>query len=355
MLDRRTLLWLGGGGAVTLAGALLLGPGSPSAPPPRAGVLALPDLAGRLARAARLELRKSDSTLVLTRDGQRWLLPDKGNYPVRAEKVREILVGLTELRLVEPRTAERDQLTQLGLDDPMNTGSTAVLLRVLDAGNAVLAELILGRRRVRTQGNLPESIYVRRPGETQAWLAEGRLAVDTDPQLWVDRDLGNVSAERLRKVTIRRSGQQPIVLSRGGEAGAKLRFAEPANPPSQDEVALDEVSRAFEFLTFLDVKPAAEPLGEALGEARFEYTDELVVTAWPARAGDTLWVKLRAEGGADGPRLNAAWQGWQFQLGMWKEKALTPLLEELMERPAPPPAGTPEPALAPIPRPASRR
>ena len=33
---------------------------------------------------------------------------------------------------------------------------------------------------MRTQGNLPEAIYVRRVGEYQSWLAEGRLAVDAD-------------------------------------------------------------------------------------------------------------------------------------------------------------------------------
>ena len=200
----------------------------------------------------------------------------------------------------------------------------------------LVVELVVGRRRVRTQGNLPESVYVRRTGETQAWLAEGRLALDTDPQLWVDRDIGNISAERLRKVTVRRVAEGVLVLERGGEADAKLRLTEPPNPPSQDDVALDEISRAFEFLTFLDVKPAAEMPGEALGEARFEFTNGLTVTAWPSKAAETLWVRLRAEG-EEAARFNARWDGWAFQLGVWKEKAFTPRLEDLMER-APPPA-----------------
>ena len=43
------------------------------------------------------------------------------------------------------------------------------------AAGTPIVELVTGRRRVRTQGDVPESIYVRRPAETQAWLAEGRL------------------------------------------------------------------------------------------------------------------------------------------------------------------------------------
>ncbi len=341
MLNRRTLIWLGGGAAGSVALALLLGPTSPesSGPPGGAGTLAFPDVAAKLGIIAKLELRKNDATLVVVRDGDRWLLPEKGNYPVRSERVRETLVGLTELRLVEPRTSDRTQLAVLGLDDPTNAGSTAVLLRALDAAGAVVVELIVGRRRVRTQGNLPESVYVRRPGEAQAWLAEGRLALDTDPQLWVDRDIGNISAERLRRVVVNRVTEGVLVLERGGEADAKLRIAEPPNPPSQDEVALDEVGRAFEFLTFLDVKPAAEIPGEALGEATFAFTNGLAVTVWPNKAGDTLWIRLKATGD-EAASFNARWDGWAYQVGVWKEKAFAPKLEDLMERerpPAPPP------------------
>ncbi len=336
MLNRRNLILLGGGAAGSLALALLLGPTSPerSGPPGGSGTLAFPDLAARLGSIVKLELRKNDATLVVLRDGNRWLLPEKGNYPIRAERVRETLVGLTELRLLEQRTSDRAQLAQLGLDDPTNTGSTAILLRALDAAGAVVVELVVGRRRVRTQGNLPESVYVRRPSETQAWLAEGRLALDTDPQLWVDRDIGNISAERLRRVTVNRVTEGVLVLERGGEADARLKLVEPPNPPSQDEVSLDEVGRSFEFLTFLDVKPAAEIPGEALGEARFEFTNGLSVTVWPNRAEDTLWVRLRAEGD-EAAGFNARWDGWSYQVGIWKEKAFVPKLADLMERERP--------------------
>ena len=336
MLNRRNLILLGGGAAGSLALALLLGPTSPerSGPPGGSGTLAFPDLAARLGNIVKLELRKNDATLVVLRDGNRWLLPEKGNYPIRAERVRETLVGLTELRLLEQRTNDRAQLAQLGLDDPTNTGSTAILLRALDAAGAVVVELVVGRRRVRTQGNLPESVYVRRPGETQAWLAEGRLALDTDPQLWVDRDIGNISAERLRRVTVNRVTEGVLVLERGGEADAKLKLVEPPNPPSQDEVSLDEVGRSFEFLTFLDVKPAAEIPGEALGEARFEFTNGLAVTVWPNKAEDTLWVRLKAEGD-EAASFNSRWDGWAYQVGIWKEKAFVPKLADLMERERP--------------------
>ncbi|MBL6457987.1 DUF4340 domain-containing protein [Belnapia sp. T6] len=337
-MQRRTLLLLSTAAAVTLGAALVLTPSvlrQEVAPP--AARLAFDGLAARLASAERIEVRKHDASLVVARQGDAWVLPERGNYPVRAERVRELLVGLTELRLTEPRTTDPGQLDRLGLDDPMRPGSTALLLRVLGTGGQPLAELVVGRRRVRTQGNVPESVYVRRPEESQAWLAEGRLPVDSDPQLWMDRDIANIAEARIRRVTVHRVGEPELVLGRGEEPEAKLRIQVPPNPPSFDAVSLDEVARAFEYLTFLEVRPEREVPGTALGEARFELSDGMAVTVWPSRDGDTLWIKLRAEGGADAAPLNARWQGWAYQVGVWKEKAFTPRLEDLQEREAPPP------------------
>ena len=336
-MQRRTLLLLGGGAIVTVGAALLLTPQALQeevAPP--AASLAFPGLAPRLAEAQRIEIRKHDATLTLLRQGEAWVLPEKGNYPVRPERVRELLVGLTELRLVESRTADPGQHDRLGVDDPAHPGSTALLLRVLAAEDRPIAELVIGRRRVRTQGNVPESAYVRRPGESQAWLAEGRLPADADAQLWLDRDVANLAADRIRRVLVRRAGEPELLLVRGEEAEAKLRLEQPADPRPLDEVSLDEVARGFEFLTFLDVRPVAGMPGTALGESRFALIDGLAVTVAPSHDGETLWIRLAAEGPGSEP-LNERWRPWAYQVGVWKEKAFIPRLEDLLPRAAPPP------------------
>ncbi|MFC7474968.1 DUF4340 domain-containing protein [Dankookia sp. GCM10030260] len=337
-MHRRPLLLLGGAAAVSVGAALLLAPRGIDQPGIAPGSLAFPGLAERLQGAARIEIRRPDGGLVLARQGDAWVLPDKGNYPVRPEKLREMLVGLTELRLAEARTADPGQHARLGVDDPRKAGSTALLLRVLDDQGAPLAELILGRRRVRTQGNLPESIYVRRPGESQAWLAEGRLAVDADPQLWLDRDIANLANDRIRRVEVARSGEPALVLARA-DGEPRLHVEVPADAPPTDEVALDEIARAFEYLTFLEVKPAAEIPGQALGESRFDLADGLTIHVAPSLDAGNVWIRLRAEGGEEAQRLNAHWAPWGFQVGVWKLKAFAPLAADLKPQeatPAPP-------------------
>lgn len=349
-MNRRNLLLLGGAAAAAVGGAILLAPDGANRPeatgPAGAGGLVFPGLAQRLGAAARIEIRKPDATLVVARDGERWVLPEKANYPVRPERVRELLVGLTELRLVEARTADAGQLDRLGLDDPAKPGSTALLVRVLDAAGAPIAELVVGRRRVRTQGNLPESVYVRRPAETQSWLAEGRLPVDADPQLWLDRDIVNLPAARIWRLDARRTGAAPVVLARPeDQTGAPLAVVEPAEFGPADDITLDEVSRAFEFLTFLDVRPAAAIPGEALGQSAFALTEGLGVTVVPHLEGESLWIRLSASGDSEeAKRLDARWRPWAYQVGPWKEKAFLPRPEDLRAREAPHGAPAADPA-----------
>ncbi len=351
-MQRRTLLLLSGAAIVAVGGALLIPSDDTTPPPADGGALAFPGLAQRLQSAAKIEATRHDGTLEIARRGDTWVLPGKGGYPVRQDKVRELLTGLTELRLTEPRTTDPGQFDRLGVDEPTKEGSTATLLRVLDAQGGVIAALVIGRRRVRTQGNVPESAFVRRPGENQTWLAEGRIPVDSDPQLWLDRDIANIPRERVRRVAVSRTGEAPLVLVRGEGPDGKLEVTEPAEHPPLEETNLDEVGRAFEFLTFIDVRPEADMPGEPLGEGRFELTDNLAITVKPRKDGESLWITIAAEGDDEAARFNARWRGWAYQVGPWKEKSFVPRIADLRreEQPAPEaPAASDDPATAQAP------
>ncbi|MEI6161553.1 MAG: DUF4340 domain-containing protein, partial [Roseococcus sp.] len=236
MIGKRTLILLGGGAAASLGAALLLRPEGESQGVITPGALAFPGLAPRLAAAQRLEIRRGGQSTTLVRQGEAWTIAESHGYPARPERVRETLTGLTELRLSEERSSDPAQWSRLGVEDPAAPGSTATLLRLLDGQGQVIAEAILGRRRMRTQGNQPESIYFRRPGESRAWLAEGRLGADSDPSLWLNRDLSSLAPARLRRVEIARTGAPPLVLARAGEVDAPLDITTPEDAPVADRI-----------------------------------------------------------------------------------------------------------------------
>ena len=76
--------------------------------------------------------------------------------------------------------------------------------------------------------------------------------MDADPQLWLDRDVVNLPAARVREVAVKRPGEAELVLARGEDAveGVKLALTAPPGHQATDESALDEVARA------LGVEPA---------------------------------------------------------------------------------------------------
>ncbi len=332
-----------------------------------AGRLMFPDLAPRLQKATKIEVVHQGKPMEIDKrevGGQvRWGLADRGGYPVQDTKLRSMLTALTELRLVEQRTADPTQFATLGVEDPNSKDSNSNLLRVLDASGKPIVALIVGHRRVRTGGNVPEEVYVRRPNEDQSWLAEGSLEVDSDPQLWLDRDIMNIDHSRIAKVVVTR-GDGTLQFARAND---KLTLDAPADHPKLDDYKLEDVARALELLTFEDVHADAAPTGDPVGTSVFTTSDGLTVTASVYRAPAAAAAKPDAaatpaadrdvlarfsvtgddKAKAEADRLQARLAGWTYQVGGWKQKSLVPSLDDLKapapEKPAAP-AAEPAPA-----------
>ncbi|HET7883728.1 MAG TPA: DUF4340 domain-containing protein [Acetobacteraceae bacterium] len=308
------------------------------------GRLMFPDLAPKLQDAAKIEITHQGKTMEIDRHGDAWGLADRGGYVVQPSKLRGMLTGLTELRLVEQRTTDPEQFGRLGLEDPNGKTGTSNLLRVLDAAGKPIVAVIVGHRRVRTQGNVPEQVYVRRPDDNQTWLAEGSLQVDADPQLWLERDIMNIDHARIAGVAVTQDDAK-LDLARDGD---KLAMKTPAEHPPLDDYKLDDVDRALELLTFQDVQTDREPVGEKVGESVFTTTDGLGVTATVFKGEKDIWARFAASGSDktkdEADKLNARISGWTYQLGNWKQKALVPTLDDLK-------AAAPEKPAAEAPKP----
>jgi hypothetical protein len=315
------------------------------------GTLMFPGLTEKLKDATRIEITSKGKTTVIELRNGVWGIADRGGYRVEEPKLRGMLTALTELRRVEKRTADAAEFSRIGVEDPTadKTG-TADLLRVLDAKGSPIVSVIVGHRRVRTQGNVPDQVYVRQPGDNQSWLAEGGLQVDADPQVWLDRDIMNISHTLITKVVATKNGQT-LELSRDGD---KLKVTQPAEYPKLEDYKLDDVGRALENLTFQDVKPAGEPTGDKIGEAVFSTSDGLEITVTVSHLDKDSWTRISVaapdRGKPEADRLNAKLSGWAFETGSWKDQSLVPSLDDLK---APPPAAPakPEPSAAAAPKP----
>ena len=310
------------------------------------GKLMFPDLAPKLQTAARIEIIHQGVITGIVKHGDTWGLENRGGYLVQASKLRGMLTALTELRLVEQRTSDPAEFSRLGLDDPNGKSGTSNLVRVLDAAGKPVAALIVGHRRVRTQGNVPEQVYVRRPDDNQTWLAEGSLQADADPQLWLERDIMNIDHARIASVAVTHD-EETLELARDGQ---KLSLKAPADHPPLDDYKLDDVDRGLEQLTFEDVQTDKQPVGDKIGQSVYTTSDGLAVTATVFKGEKDIWARFAAAGNDktkdEADKLNARLAGWTYQLGAWKQKALVPSLDDLKAPPPEKPAAQP-PAEAP--------
>jgi hypothetical protein len=294
-----------------------------------AGTLVFPGLAAKLGEVVKVDIKGPRHEVVIGRHGGKWGLADRGYYPVQEDKLRELLTGLTELRITEPRTADPAEYARLGVEDLGARNGTSNLLSLLDAKGQPLATLILGHRRMRTQGNLPEAIYIRRPGEKQSWLAEGRVPADADPALWLNRDIADIASAKIAHVTATR-GDSTLEFAREGD---KLTLASPADHPKLDDYRVEDVGRALEVLTLTDVKPSGADPGTKLGTSVITTTDGMTITATLYKADKDIWARFAASGSGEAAKpaaaLEARVHGWDYQIGAWKEQQFLPTLDDI--------------------------
>ncbi len=334
-MNTRSALLLLGLGVVSVAAGFAFGPerGSEIRGTLSAGQLAFPGLAASLAKAEKIEISKEGKTLTIAQRGPIWTVSDQQDYAARAEKLRGLLTGLTELRLREPRTSDPALFARLGLDDPSKPGAAGTLLRVLDGAGKPIVELIIGTKRARPSGG-GEEIYVRKPGETQTWLADGKIEAEADGNQWIDRQIANLEFKEIAAAIVtNRDGERLEFALRDG----KTVLVSPAAPAPIEQAKLDDIFRAFEFLSFSENKKSVDLPGNATGFSDFTTKDGLALHAEVAQEGNDVWARFSAKG--DGAQkqaadlFNAVNAGWVYKVVTWKQQALVPTLKFLTTNP----------------------
>ncbi|PPQ30511.1 DUF4340 domain-containing protein [Rhodopila globiformis] len=314
------------------------------------GSLMFPGLAGKLDKATKLEIvHQGKQTVIEKRPDGAWGIASLHDYPVQPGKLRGVLIGLTELRLVEPRTSDPSEYSRLAVDDPNGAKSEADLVRVVDASGKPLAALIVGHRRVRGQPGMADEVYVRRPGQAQSWLAEGSVRADPDAMQWIDRDVMDIKEDRIASVVV---GDKTLVF---GRVDGKFTLTEPADHPKLEEYKVDNVGRALEMLSMQAVKPDAEVTGQPAGHSVFTTKDGLVVAVNLLHADKDVWARFAVSGPekvkAEVHRLAGKLNGWTYEIGSWKEQSLVPTMADLKAPEPPAPQASRPAAPAPVPPP----
>ena len=319
------------GAVVVAAAALSFGRSGPSVEA-GAGRAVVPAVAQRAQDVGTVAVKRDKGTLTLVRGQAGWTVAERNNYPADPAKVRQALVGLAELKLVESKTRKPDLHPRLEVED-VKEGAKSALVEVKDMSGGKLAELIVGKRRVDRLGAGADAVYVRRPGEAQAWLAQGSLDLSGEAKDWLDKKVVSIPSAKVKQLAVKHPDGATVVLRRESE-GAKVEVADaPADAKLKNESALAEPLGALDALELLDVAAAASnPVPEGTPTAELATFDGMTLTASSWEKDGTHWVMLAASGpGAE--EVNARVKDWTFSLPAWKAKLFRTKLDELVEPP----------------------
>jgi uncharacterized protein DUF4340 len=302
------------------------------APP---GERALPALAAKLGEVGSVGIKRNALSLTFVRDGDNWFVAEKGNYPAAAGKVRQMVLAMADAVLVEPKTQKAEFYPRLDVEDPGSGKSTFVTLK--DKSGTTLAEMIIGKRRYDRLGTGTDGIYVRKLGDTQAWLARGSLEFSDQLSSWLDRRILDIPEKRIAKAILIQPDGTKLVISRAKPEDKFTVEDTPADAKFKSETTTSEPAMALESLDLDDVRPVTEmpvPDKDAVA-ASFTTFDGLTVDVRLLDKDDMHWVALSAAGTgaaeAEAKAINDKVSHWTYAVPSYKATQLKMKLSDMLD------------------------
>lgn len=267
-----------------------------SAAQTRSGTPLFDGLRARVNDVARVKVTSSDEVYTLARGEAGWGLVEKGSYPVDAGKVKALVIGLSELALVEEKTANPELFARLGVQDPGGeSDSPSRRVELSDAAGGVLADLVVGRE-VLSRGTGDPHLYVRRPDGGPALEARGRVRVDDSSSALLDREVAKLERRRVARVTVTHPDGEVLRVERPSADVDDFSVADlPEGAQLSWPGVAGGVAGALEYLNLEDVRPGDSAFDAAAAvRTRFETFDGLAVTTESLEEDGRVLVRVQA-------------------------------------------------------------
>jgi hypothetical protein len=366
-----------------------------------AGSAFVPGLSDRINDIAEIRVKhanKPEDEFTVRRTDAGWIIPERGSFPAKFEKVKDAVVGLAELRYSEGLTSKPDKYPQLGVQDPATyvepkdgehaSANIPTLMTIRDAKGAELASVIVGGVKYAQ----PPSTYVRKAGEAQAWLCTGQLNVPGQVSGWVDQEFLRISGNRVKSGKFVTPNSPELLVVKNAPADATWAVQNvPEGKHLRGTNMGDQVALALSSISLDDVAPIdtidfdTKKNGKIVSTYEFRTFDGLVLAGSVVEQDSKSWLRViasvdesaKAPDGAtetkslddvkkEAADINERLGRYAFALPQWKIATFSTTLDSLLDAspPTPPPTmndpgtkslpiGAPgaQPSLPPLPSP----
>ena len=250
---------------------------------------ALPGLAERLPQVNKVTVTGAGNAVIATLEqGEAgWRLVER-DFAADANALRRILLGLSEAKRIEAKTAKPELYDRLGVEDVAAAEAQGVLLTIEGGGEPLT--LIIGQNVSRGTGT-----YVRVPGEAQSWQIDRNVAVEKSTANWLDKDLADIQPNRIASVSVT-AGKDTVEIVASESADGDFILANlPRGREPQSAFVADATAGFLQGLRIEDVASAeqrapTDPQRNAV--FRTEGGIDVGVVTWTD--ADKPWAQLSA-------------------------------------------------------------
>ena len=286
--------------AITIAGIVLaiFVNQKPASQFPQSGELLFPELLSVVNDVNEIVVETKDQTVTLVRGENVWRVKEKSGYRADVEKVKQTLIGLAELRILEPKTKNPELYDRLGLRDKEQEGSLSTTVTLKAPNNPEAALVILGNQRPAKGNPRMSEIYARKPGDPQTWLTIGNLPLEKVAGEWLDKEITALTTKRVHRVTVRHPDGETLLVSKDKPEDLDFQLDSiPAGSKVASQFNVNNVVGTLVQLSLEDVKEAQEVnFQDRSGvTAVLETFDGLRLHVQTAKQEDKFFGKFSAE------------------------------------------------------------
>ncbi len=312
-----------------------------------AGSVLFADLLGRINTVATVNVTANGNNFKIENSELGWHIPHHDNYRADANKIHKLLVGLSALRRIEPKTLKPELYSAIGVQEPDQEGSKAVLIVLTDKAGAALLSVIIGQDRPARADPSAREYFVRLRNDPQSWLVEGALP-QINPRVsdWLDKKIALIDESRLRHTRVVRPDNEVITAFKAAPETRNFSYLElPEGRQLVDEWQMNDLGKFLAALEIQDVyaKDNSPPSTPML-KVEVETFDGLKIDMQASRTReDTVLIELMASGNAsmkisepvraEVEQLNRRWRGWVYLLPKFKADYLMKRQVDFLKKP----------------------
>jgi hypothetical protein len=201
---------------------------------------------------------------VARKDGV-WRVQERGNYPANYPQIKDLLMRIKDLKVLQSERIGPSQLGRVNLGEPEKGPGSGTLLEFKDSRGAVLGSLLVGKRHVRpltasdplNLHGLFDGCYVLLPADPENVLliSDELASVVPEPGAWLSKEF--FKAQNIKSISLVSTDESKTwAIARETESSPWILADSKAGETLNTAMASD-MAETIGFLSFVDVSGGA--------------------------------------------------------------------------------------------------